>query len=205
MKVDRKRSFSIESNALLKIIKVQTEIAKLGTDLARVTATVVDRLPSLTNASAAIIEYAEDDQMVTRAVSGIPESILGVRVDCASSLSGLCTRQNRILQTNDSELDSRVDREVCRQAGVRSMLVAPLNHNGTVVGVLKIASPKINAFTPRDRRVLKIMSELVAAAMYNAAQTQSDELYAWRTGRFSSIGCISGHPRAGASRYLSAF
>lgn len=177
MKVDRKRSFSISPGTLLKIVKLQTEIAKLGIDLARVIATVVDRLPSLTSASGAIIEYPEGNQMVTRGVSGFTKSLLGVRADCDSSLSGLCARKNRILQSNDSELDRRVDREICRMAGIRSMLVAPLNHNGTVVGVLKIASPKTKAFTPRDKRILKMMSELVAATMYNAARTQSDELY----------------------------
>jgi diguanylate cyclase (GGDEF)-like protein len=177
MKDDRKRCFSIESNTLLRIIKLQTEIAKLGTDLGRVIATVVDRLPSLTNATSAIIEYPEGNQMVTRGVSGLPESILGASVECEGSLSGLCASQNRILQTNDTEADPRVDREMCRRAGVRSMLVAPLNHNGTVVGVLKIASPKTKAFTPRDKRILKMMSELIAASMYTAARTQSDELY----------------------------
>jgi diguanylate cyclase (GGDEF)-like protein len=177
MKHDRKRSFSIERNTLLKIIKLQTEIAKLGTDLARVTTTVVDRLPSLTNAAGAIFEYPEGKQMVTRGVSGFSESLLGIRAESEHSLSGLCARQNRILQTNDSELDFRVDRELCRRAGIRSMLVAPLNHNGTVVGVLKIASPKTQAFTPRDKRILKMMSELIAATLYNAARTQSDELY----------------------------
>ncbi|HEV2324751.1 MAG TPA: sensor domain-containing diguanylate cyclase [Terracidiphilus sp.] len=176
MKEDRKSSL-VQSNTLLKIIKLQTEIAKLGIDLARITATVVDRLPSLTNATGAIVEYVEDDQMVTRGVSGFSESLLGVRAQRDGSLSGLCTRQNRILQTDDTEVDPRVDREICRMAGIRSMLVAPLNHNGTVVGVLKIASNRTGAFTPQDKRVLTMMSELIAAAMYNAGRTQSDTLY----------------------------
>ncbi|HEV2133228.1 MAG TPA: sensor domain-containing diguanylate cyclase [Terracidiphilus sp.] len=177
MKADRKRCFSVEPNILLKVIKLQTEIAKLGIDLARVTATVVDRLPSLTHAGGAIIEYPEGNQMVTRGASGFSKPLLGVRVECDGSLSGRCARQNRILQTDDIETDPRVDRELCRKAGIRSMLVAPLNHNGTVFGVLKLASTKTKAFTPQDKRVLKMMSELIAAVMYNAVRTQSDELY----------------------------
>lgn len=177
MKGVRKRGISIQSNTLFKIIKLQTEIAKLGLDLARVTATVVERLPSLTSATGAIIEYAEEKEMVTRGVKGFPKFLLGVRAKRDGSLSGLCAHRNRILQSNDTEKDARVDREICRSAGIRSMLVAPLNHNGTVVGVLKIASTRTKVFTPQDRRILKMMSELVAAIMYNAARTQSDELY----------------------------
>lgn len=173
----RKPSRSIKSQTLLRIINLQTEIAKLGIDLARVTATVVDRLPSLTNAEGAIIEYAEGNEMVTRGVSGFTTSLLGLRVERDGSLSGQCVLQNRILHADDCETDSRVDRKWCRSAGIRSMLVAPLNHNGTVVGVLKIASSKKRAFTPQDEQVLMMMSELIAALMYNAARTQSDELY----------------------------
>jgi len=168
---------SIGSNTLLKIIQLQTEIAKLGIDLARVTATVVNRLLSLTSAEGAIIEYAEGDEMVTRGVSGFSEALLGLRAERNRSLAGLCARRNRILQTDDSETDPRVDREWCHKTGIRSMLVAPLNHNGTVIGVLKIASTKASAFSTRDRRVLAIMSEIIAAIMYNGFQTQSNTLY----------------------------
>jgi diguanylate cyclase (GGDEF)-like protein len=177
MKNARGHRPSIAPSILLKIIQLQTEIAKLGIDLARVIETVVDRLPSLTHAGGAIIEYAEGTEMIARGVSGFTDALLGLRVKRGGSLSGLCVQQNRILNAGDTETDPRVDREWCRQAGIRSMLVAPLNHNGTVVGVLKIASAKTKAFTAQDEQVLKMISELVAATMYNAAQTQSDELY----------------------------
>ncbi|SPE25274.1 GAF sensor-containing diguanylate cyclase [Candidatus Sulfotelmatomonas gaucii] len=177
MKHAREFRLAIASKTLLRIIRLQTEIVKLGIDLARVTATVVDRLPSLTNAEGAILEYAEDNEMVTRGVSGFPESLLGLRVQRYGSFSGLCASQNRILRTDDSEMDPRVDREWCRTAGIRSMLVAPLNHNGTVVGVLKIASTRTQAFKPQDRHILKMMSGLIAATTHNAVRAQSDELY----------------------------
>jgi diguanylate cyclase (GGDEF)-like protein len=61
--------------------------------------------------------------------------------------------------------------------GIRSIVIAPLDHNGTTVGVLKLVSTHIRAFTERDVRILEIMSDLIAASMYNAAQTQSNELY----------------------------
>ncbi|HUB28728.1 MAG TPA: sensor domain-containing diguanylate cyclase [Terracidiphilus sp.] len=162
---------------LLKIIALQTEIAKYGIDLAGVTATVVERLPSLTNADGAILEYAERREMVYRGVSGIAQPLLGLRVKRAGSLSGLCVKQSRILYAEDTESDPRVDRRPCRRVGIRSIVIAPLNHNLTTVGVLKIVSTRTAAFTDRDMRVLEIMSELIAASMYNAARTQSDELY----------------------------
>jgi diguanylate cyclase (GGDEF)-like protein len=162
---------------LLRIIALQTEIAKYGIDLAGVTTTVADRLPSLTNAEGAIVEYAEGEDMVYRGASGIAQPLLGLRVPRASSISGLCVSQGHVLYAEDTESDPRVDRRPTRRVGIRSMLIAPLNHNGTTVGVLKLVSTRVKAFTDKDVRVLEIMSELIAASMYNAARTESSELY----------------------------
>jgi diguanylate cyclase (GGDEF)-like protein len=167
----------LDSNTLLKIIELQTEIATLGIDLAGVTATVVDRLPLLTSAEGAILEYAEEGEMVYRGVSGVAQPLLGLRVKREGSLSGLCVRQGEILRTDDTEIDPRVDNAPGRLIGLRSMLVAPLEHNDTVIGVLKIVSTRPHAFTDRDQHVLGMMTELIAAVMYNAARTQADQLY----------------------------
>lgn len=162
---------------LLDIIALQTEIAKYGIDLAGVTATVVDRLPSITNADGAILEYAKGTEMIYMGVSGVAQPLLGLRVKRAGSLSGDCVNRRRVLYTEDTEVDSGVDRRPCRRVGIRSMVIAPLNHNDTTVGVLKMVSTHARAFGDTDVRVLEMMSELIAAAMYNAARTQSSELY----------------------------
>jgi diguanylate cyclase (GGDEF)-like protein len=161
----------------MEIIRMQTEIAKLGLDLGGVVSLVVDRVQSLTNAAGAIVEFAEGDDMVYRGVSGMAKPLLGLRIKREGSLSGLCVRKGQVLRCDDTEADPRVDRETCRDVGLRSMVVAPLNHNDTTVGVLMLASPSINAFTDRDVRVLELMSELIAAAMYHAARNETNELY----------------------------
>jgi len=168
---------------LLKIIALQTEIAKYGVDLAGVTTTVVERLPSLTNAEGAILEYAEGREMVYRGVSGIAQPLLGLRVRRAGSLSGSCVREGRVLYAEDTEMDPRVDRLPCRRVGIRSLLTAPLNHNGTTVGVLKLVSTRIKAFEERDVRVLEIMSELIASSMYNAARSRASSIFKQRVTR----------------------
>jgi diguanylate cyclase (GGDEF)-like protein len=57
------------------------------------------------------------------------------------------------------------------------MVVSPLNHNGTTVGVLKIASSVPNAFDPQHVRILTLMSDLIAAAMFHAVKYETDALY----------------------------
>jgi diguanylate cyclase (GGDEF)-like protein len=170
-------SISTDPFVLMEIIRMQTEIAKLGLDLGGVVGLVVDRVQSLTNAAGAIVQFAEGDDMVYRGASGFAKPLLGLRIKRDGSLSGRCVKEGRVLRSDDTENDSRVDGATCRKVGFRSMVVSPLNHNEITVGVLMLASPEPNTFTDRDVRVLEMMSELVAAAMFHAARYETNELY----------------------------
>jgi diguanylate cyclase (GGDEF)-like protein len=170
-------SISTDPYVLMEIIRMQTEIAKLGLDLGGVVSLVVDRVQTLTNAAGAVVEFVEGDDMVYRGVSGIAKPLLGLRIRRQGSLSGLCVRERQVLRSDNMETDPRVDRESARKVGLRSMVVAPLNHNETTVGVLMLASRETHAFTDRDVRVLELMSELIAAAMYHATRNETSELY----------------------------
>ena len=123
------------------------------------------------------MELAEGDEMVYRAASGMAARLLGLRLKRASSLSGLCVETNEALRCDDSETDPRVDREACRKVGLRSMVVAPLVHDGTAVGVLKIVSPTKGFFTDQHLCILRIMCRLIAASMFHAARHETEVLY----------------------------
>ena len=174
---DIQGTVSTDPYILMEIIRMQTEIAKLGLDLSGVVEAVVDRIPTITNAEGAIVEYIEGDEMVYRGASGFARPVLGKRVKREASLSGLCVRVGQVLRSDDVLLDPRVDSSPFEEVGIRSMVVAPLKHDGSVVGVLKIVSNTTHAFTARDVRVLELMSELIAAAMYHAARNESNALY----------------------------
>ncbi len=165
------------AETLLEIVHAQTEIAKLGLDLGGVMAYVAERGRHLTHAASAVVELAEQDDMVYRAAAGMAGNLLGMRLKRAGSLSGLCVQTGEILCCIDSETDDRVDREACRRVGLRSMLVTPLRHLDTTVGVLKVMSPEVGKFGEADIQVLRLMSELIAAAMFHAARSETNELY----------------------------
>jgi len=138
---------------------------------------VTERVQQLTHADGAVVELAEGDEMVYRASSGIAATLLGLRLQRNGSLSGLCVETGDILRCEDSETDPRVDREACRRVGLRSMIVTPLRHIDTTVGVLKVVGATANAFTDDNIRALELMSELIAAAMFHAARHETGELY----------------------------
>jgi diguanylate cyclase (GGDEF)-like protein len=174
---DVQSNVSTDPYILMEIIRLQTEIARHGLDLTGVVNAVVERIPTITNAEGSIVEYAEGDEMVYRGAGGIAGSLLGTRVKREGSLSGLCVRQGRILRCDDTIIDPRVDREPCEKVGIRSMVVAPLKHEGSTVGAVKLVSTATHAFTARDLRVLELMSDLIASAMYYAARNETSALY----------------------------
>lgn len=162
---------------LLAVIRTQTEIAKLGLDLQGVMQVVARDAQSLTGASGAVVELAEGDEMVYRAVSGIAASQLGLRLRRDQSLSGLTVQLGTPLRCDDCETDPRVDLQACRRVGLRSMVVVPLTHDDAAVGVLKVLGASPHAFGEQTVALLQLMSELIGAAMFHAARYGAGELF----------------------------
>ena len=167
----------VDPGTLIEIIQAQSDIVKLGLDLGGVIDFVAERVQHLTHASGAIVELAEGDDMVYRAAAGMAQHQLGLRLKRHGSLSGLCIDKGVPLRCDDSDSDPRVDREACCRVSLRSMVCAPLKHNDATVGVLKIASANVNAFNERHTQILQLMSDLIAAAMFNAVKFETSELY----------------------------
>jgi diguanylate cyclase (GGDEF)-like protein len=156
------------SERLRTIIQTQTEIVATDLDLDAVMQLIASRGQELTGANAGVIEIADGDEMVYRVTTGEATPFLGVRLKMASSLSGLCVAEGRVLRSDDTAADPRVDAEACRRVNARSMLCVPLVHRGRTIGVLKVYSPKAYNFTDGDVETLELLSALIAAHMSHA-------------------------------------
>ena len=167
----------IDKDKLLEVIKLQTEVAQQGMDMANIMDIVVQRTQLITNSDGASVELIERKEVVYSAVSGTAEKFLGLRLDIDNSLSGECISMRIPLISNDIELDDRVNKNACRKIGIRSMIVLPLIYNNTVVGVLKVLSGKVNHFDEEDIKILELMSGLIAAEMFNAMKNDNSELF----------------------------
>lgn len=173
------------THAQLKaIIQAQREITRFGLDLNAVMSLVLERTQAMTDANSAAIELVAGNDIIYRAVSGAANHMLGLRLHIDKSLSGTCVRERQLIRCDDSEADPRVDLEACRAVGLRSMIVAPLEHHDDTVGVIKVMSPEPNNFDEADEAVMTFMSGIVAEAMDNATRLQQDELFRQATTDF---------------------
>jgi N-acetylmuramoyl-L-alanine amidase/putative methionine-R-sulfoxide reductase with GAF domain len=126
---------------------------------------VAERALTLTGADGVAIAMAEDNAIVCRAAAGhiVPEP--GARLDPKSGFSGACLRTGGIIRCDDSEQDPRVNVQVCRLLGTRSIVAVPIASTHGIIGLVEAFSSEPHGFNDSDVRSLKLLAELILAAM----------------------------------------
>jgi PAS domain S-box-containing protein len=147
------------------IVAAQQEMAAATLDRDAIMKLATEQAQKLTRADGAAIEMVEGDEMVCRAVSGVMASQQGMRLPVAESLSGSCVRADQIIRCDDAAADGRLDYEICRQLGVRSIILVPLLQQYNSIGVLKVLSLRPAAFDETDVQTLQLVAHFMAAAV----------------------------------------
>jgi len=126
---------------------------------------VAERALTLTGADGVAVAMAEDNAIVCRAAAGtiVPER--GARLDPKSGFSGACLRTGGIVRCDDSESDPRVNIQVCRRLGTRSIVAVPIASSHGTIGLLEAFSAEPHGFNDSDVRSLNLLAELILAAM----------------------------------------
>ena len=162
------------SDTLAAVAVVQRQVEALGSDLPAALKLTAERAQTLLHASGAAIAMAESepDFMVCRATSGPDAPPVGARLQVGSGFSGECVKSGLLLRCDDTELDSRVDRESCRALGIRSILAAPVRAGGKSIGLIEIFSPQPKAFSDADGKGLQRLAESIQAAADREARAK---------------------------------
>lgn len=126
---------------------------------------VAARAVSITGADGVAIAIADENAIVCRASLGSIAPPPGVRLDPNSGFSGACLRGGETVRCDDSETDSRVNAQACRDLGTRSMIAVPLSAKGRVVGLIEAFCNEPFGFNDSDVRSLKLLGELILAAV----------------------------------------
>jgi len=154
--------------ALRAIVEIQQ--AALGEALTpdAIMARIAQSAVAITSAKGAVMELIEGDQMRYAHGAGSLEGTEGLRLSIATSLSGLAVTQNQALRCNDAFADPRVDHEVARRIGARSMVIVPLTVDGITLAVLKTISDDVEAFSDHDVEAVTAMASFAARVLKQA-------------------------------------
>jgi len=123
-----------------------------------------------THATAAAIALTRDGEIICRAAAGESAPDLGTRLSSDTGLSAACVQTGNWQRCDDSESDPRVDAELCRRLGVRSMLVVPVLKEGNFLGVLEVFSAQAHAFGERELHTLRMLSRSIVENVELAAK-----------------------------------
>ncbi|MBI3741157.1 MAG: GAF domain-containing protein [Chloroflexi bacterium] len=116
------------------------------------------------------------------------------RADQAATVPGWVSVHRLPLIIPDLKQDARWKR---LDPEIQSGLWVPVQHEAKFLGVIAVLSPRVNAFTPHDERLLILFGNQVAIAMENArlleeTKTQAEELAHSNT-MLSSLNRIAAH------------
>jgi N-acetylmuramoyl-L-alanine amidase len=126
---------------------------------------VAERALTLTGADGIAIAMAEGDAIICRATAGRIAPEQGARLDPKSGFSGACLRTGGIVRCDDTENDGRVNVQVCRRLGTRSIVAVPIASAHGIIGLLEAFSTEPHGFNDSDVRSLKLLAELILSAM----------------------------------------
>ncbi|MHA6765936.1 hybrid sensor histidine kinase/response regulator [Sphingobium ummariense] len=157
-----------------EMLALQAAVSEAYADFQQIINEVVSRaIRIIPQATGAIVEMRDGDDIVYRAASGTSVRHIGLRLSLGGSLSGICIATGEAQFCHDSETDPRVDREACRRVGLRSMMLVPLPYHGQMIGVLKVYSDRMAAFTYADLDVVRLMAGPIVTGFANAAHSDT--------------------------------
>lgn len=99
-----------------------------------------------TGAEAAAVAIRINGKLACVAQAGENAPPLGTPLHETSGITGACMRAAETIYCQDAETNDLVDREVCRQLNIRSILAVPISDGTWTVGLLEVWSPKVDAF-----------------------------------------------------------
>jgi hypothetical protein len=123
-----------------------------------------------TGATGAAIALSTEDAVCCRASTGdAPE--VGTSLHAGISLTELCLETGEVLLCNDTSTDWRVDPRLCKETGIRSVLVLPIKQDAKAVGVLLLLSINPNAFNQHDATAMSKLADGVLPLSSESATT----------------------------------
>jgi TonB family protein len=154
-----------ESPGDVELISLLREAAMTGSrPLEAIVDALADAARILSGADGTALGLETDGLVVCRARSGTTAPPIGAPISAESGISGECLRTVTMLVCHDSMADPRVDAEVCRSLGIRSVVAVPVRGPRHIAGILEAFSARPNAFDGDGLTSLRDLAEIAETA-----------------------------------------
>jgi DNA-binding PucR family transcriptional regulator len=171
---------SEELGSLLDLSSRINDLLDLNEILVQVSASA--RALIETDMSTVLILDQERGRLAVAACDGVePEVAARLSTPLGDNLAGRVAESGKPIRCADVPGDSRSHLKVVEDAGIRSAMLAPLEHHGDVIGVLSVQSLQRRKFSHREQTVLQLLANQAATAIEKA------RLYALERGHVDEL------------------
>jgi len=154
-----------ESPGDVDLVSILREAAASGSrPLESIVDALADAARVLSGADGTALGLETKGVIFCRARSGNIAPPIGAPISAQSGISGECLRTVTMLVCHDAMTDPRVDSEVCRSLGIRSVAAVPLRGPMRVAGILEAFSARPNAFDGDALNSLRDLAEIAETA-----------------------------------------
>src|ERR1700730_15566084 len=129
---------------------------------------ILEQATERTAATGAAIVLSTDEAVCCRASIGAAPEV-GTPLQAGISLTALCLDSGEILLSNATNTDPRVNPQLGKETGIRSVLVLPIKQNAKVMGVLEVLSINPNAFNQNDAAAMSELADQVLPLLSESA------------------------------------
>lgn len=147
------------------IAEIQSLIRTQSLNIADSTALISERILGLTGASGVSISLVDNGYLDCVAEAGLPAKIPGSSVSSHSSVATDRLKSGHMFESAEAQTDSRLDREICCEIGVGSLVAAPVLRFGEIAGLVEIRWAKPHAFGEQELRTCRLMAGLVTGTL----------------------------------------
>jgi protein TonB len=152
--------FPEDSRSVLVFDALRHQISG-GASIEDVLESAASAAQDLTSASGAAIAMGKGASVLCVACHGETAPPLGAQLSVDSGISGECIRSGKSLICDDTQLDARIDSDLCLRLGLRSLAAVALSAPGERVGLLEVFSNYPANFSPEHVEILRRLGELV--------------------------------------------
>lgn len=154
-----------ESPGDVDLVSILREAAASGSrPLDSIVDALADAARVLSGADGTALGLETKGIILCRARSGDIAPPIGAPISAESGISGECLRTVTMLVCHDAMTDPRVDSEVCRSLGIRSVAAVPVRGPMRVAGILEAFSARPNAFDGDALTSLRDLAEIAETA-----------------------------------------
>jgi len=153
------------SRVLAIIAEIQSLIRTQSLNIADSAALIADRVLGLTGASGVSISLVDNGYLDCVAEAGIPAKIPGSSVSSHSADATAQLKSGHMFESADAQTDSRLDREICREIEVGSLVAAPVLRFGEIAGLVEVRWAKPGCFGEAELRTCRLMAGLITGTL----------------------------------------